>query len=229
MNKQNEKIIYLAGNSQATDVGVETGQNYPSILMSTLSGKAKIYTSIKSGWTLKEFADTHISQVLTYSPDLVIMNFGIVECAQRILSKKEKKIISYIPGSNKITAFLHKNRRTVLKLRNFLGMTTREASVSDYQKTVSRVEQIFLENSIRYLFLKIPTFSNFGNDLNHPYLESDILQFNAILAEYSSCSIENEVSNWSSAYYQNGTVHFNSLGHAKIAKFLIEEIDNRIK
>ena len=212
------KKIFLASNSQGTSAGIPRELNYPSQLQSMLGKDFDVHRMLISGWTLRDFVKTVPDNVLPLNPDFVVMNFGIIEASQRILSNWEKKFLSLVPGGPRVTGMLHRNRARVLMLRHSLGLATRQETVMDYSASVRDAADCLVEKNIKYLFLKIPTFQDQGKTLGNPYINNDIELFNSALDEYPSLLFESFEGGWSMSDFQDGTVHFSVAGQRKIAE-----------
>ena len=90
LNNKSPRIL-LASNSQGTIAGVSQEKSYPSILQEKLGSEFEVHRILVSGWTLRDLSNSLTDNVLSIDPDFVVMNFGIIESAQRILSNWEKR------------------------------------------------------------------------------------------------------------------------------------------
>lgn len=229
MPEKKASRILLASNSQGTSAGVAQDQNYPSILQERLGSEFEVHRILISGWTLRDLSNNLTDNVLSMAPDFVVMHFGIIESAQRILSNWEKRLLSLLPGGGSITGLLHHNRAAVLKLRNSLGLQARQVSLREYSASVRDVAGSLDRLQIPYLFLRTPLFPDQGDALGHPFINQDATIFNGALDGYESISFEVCDEGWTMADYQPGTVHFSEAGHRKIAELLMREIMDRLQ
>lgn len=216
--------IVIASNSQGTSSGISLECNYPSVLQNRLGRKFQIHRILISGWTSRDFFNNFYDNVISVSPDLVLMHFGIVESAQRILSNHEKFFFSLLPFGSGITSFLHRNRSPVLKLRKSLGLQARQVSFVDYADSVHNIASELNRYKIRYLFLRTPFFPDNGESVGHPFINQDIEAYNHALDEYKSIALDLCSGGWTMEDYQPGTVHFSESGHRKIADLLTYEV-----
>ena len=225
----NNKVprILLASNSQGTSVGVSQEQSYPSILQEGLGHGFEVHRILISGWTLRDFSNNLTDNVLSIAPDFVVMHFGIIESAQRILSNWEKRFLSLLPWGGRITGLLHHNRAAVLKLRHSLGLQARQVSLQDYSTSVRDVADRLGKHQIPHLFLRTPLFPDDGDAVGHPFINQDVTTFNRVLDGYASISFEACTGGWTMDDYQPGTVHFSEAGHRKTAELLMLEIMDR--
>lgn len=228
MSNNKTPRILLASNSQGTSVGVSQEQNYPSILQEKLGPEFEVHRILISGWTLRDLFNNLTDNVLSIDPDLVVMHFGIIESAQRILSNWEKRLLLLLPLGGKVSGFLHRNRSAVLRIRHSLGIQARQVTLHEYSDTVRSVVACLDHHKISHLFLRTPSFSDGGTALNHPFIDEDVETYNAVLDKYESVAIETCVAGWTMNDYQFGTVHFSKTGHEKVATLLFNEITSRL-
>jgi len=222
------KKIFLASNSQGTSAGISLQQSYPSLLQNLLGPDFELHRMLISGWTLRDFVDNLSDNVVSVAPDLVVMNFGIIEGARRILSNWEKRFLSLIPGGSRVTGALHRNREKVLRVRQFVGLEARQVSLSAYSASIQDAAKIMDRNDIKFIFLKTPLFPDQGKAIGNPYINKDIELFNSALDEYPSIRFESFPGGWTMDDYQPGTVHFSVAGHRKVAEYLKSHIIGRI-
>lgn len=227
-NKKAHRILF-ASNSQGTSAGVAQDKNYSSILQKELGPEFEVHRLLISGWTLRDLANNLTDNVLSLAPDFVVMQFGIIEGAQRILSNWEKRFLSLLLGGGRITGFLHHNRAAVLKLRHSLGLRARQVSFRDYSASVQDVADCLDRSQIPYMFLRTPLFPDQGAALGNPFINQDVTMYNSALDGYKSISFEACAGGWTMADYQSGTVHFSEVGHRKIAELLICEIVDQLQ
>ncbi|MDG1143828.1 MAG: hypothetical protein P8N92_04120 [Burkholderiales bacterium] len=212
----------LIGNSQATSAGLSLGQNYPSLIRDQLGDDFEVHWWLASGWMAKDYVRYLDDNICSLGPDIVVMHLGIIECAQRILSPWQKKILAKLPFGRVFTRFLHHQRWTILKLRRRLNLATRMASPVEFEEAVKSIVKLLEGRDIRLLILRIPSFKDSGLDVRHPFINSDIARYNKILDAYGAIAIANGIQ--ADDFYQQGTVHFSSAGHSQIAKTLVSRL-----
>ena len=222
--KQRVPIVVLLTNSQGTSAGVELQEAYPVLLASELKGIVELHRISVGGWKINDFLDILDDNVLAIRPDIVIIQIGIVEGAQRILSLLEKRILRIIPFGRKISKWAHRRRAFVLKMRKRLGFAARVQSPFIFKTYVNTVwEKITLTGS-QCVFVEIPKFVDGGQNLRHPFINNDIEIFNQILRHYSSISCDTIVEKLQGNMYQTESVHFSREGHQEIAAKLIDDL-----
>jgi len=223
----------LLTNSQGTSAGVELEEAYPVLLASELEDIVQLNRISVGGWKMDDFLNIIDDNVLVLRPKIVIIQAGIVECAQRILSLFEKKLLRMTPFGRKISKWAHIHRAIVLKMRNKLGIATRLQSPIVFQSHVNTLWEKITRSGSQCVFVEIPKFADGGQDLRHPFINHDIEIFNGILRQYSSISCETVVMELQGHMYQPESVHFTRKGHtgiaSKIAADLVELLKNKTK
>ncbi len=214
----------IVSNSQGTSVGVPVGANYPVLTNKLLSPDYDVRWLSVSGWTISDILANLDDNVIALKPSLAVFQIGIVESAQRILSAREKTLLSLLPFGRRVTAALHKRRADVLRLRHRIGLSTRTMSPAEFARQVRQLTEILQSHGIRHLFLNIPPFSDGGQSIGHPYINSDVSSYNLILGSFEHLSLPA----FSPSQYQPGTVHFTVEGHAMIADLLAADIRRRL-
>lgn len=217
--------VCLLSNSQGTSAGVESGQSYPMLLRTLLGRSHEIHWLVMSGWTIADMRVHLRDNVIALSPNIVVLNFGIVEAAQRILSTTAKRVLGALPLGHMVTRSLHSRRATVLKLRRHAGLSSRLMAPAAFAEHVAWIANELEAAGICSLFLAIPEIPDGGASLDHPFVNDDIRLFNALLPAGKSLSLPREISNES--LMQPGTVHFSLSGHRMVADFLAAEIRKR--
>ena len=199
--------IFIASNSQASSSGLVSNANYPSLLRTSFNDHCDIQSLLVSGWTILDFYQNLIDNVIPNEPDLVILHFGIVESAQRILSMNEKKLLSLVPFGSKITSFLHNNRSLVLRIRRYFRVSTRVMRLDHFSAAVQ----------------------NNGDAISHPFINQDLLGYNQVMSKYRSVDLNSSDIKWIMSDYQDGTVHFTEQGHQKIHASLMPFISQSLQ
>ena len=221
--------ILIASNSQASSSGLVSNANYPSLLRTSFNDHCDVQSLLVSGWTILDFYQNLIDNVIPNEPDLVILHFGIVESAQRILSTNEKKLLSLVPFGSKVTSFLHNNRSLVLRIRRYFRVSTRVMRLDHFSTAVQNVVQCLEDNKIDYLFVLTPLLPNNGEAISHPFINQDLLSYNQVMSKYRSVDLNSSDIKWIMSDYQDGTVHFTEQGHQKIHASLMPFISQSLQ
>jgi len=219
--------MLVIANSQGTDTGVAAGESYPEVARSLLADHVEIVSLVESGWTIAEFvADS--ARIVDSQPDVVFCQLGIVECACRILSAREKKVLARIRGSSRLTKLLHDHRQEVIIWRRRLGISTRVMSPNSYRSYGLELARKLEAAGATLVFLEIPRFTPGYETTHFPFVNSDIDLFNGVMRELGSVPLI-EPGDESDEIWQTGTVHLNRAGHELAARRLCERIEARVR
>jgi len=222
-------IAVLLTNSQGTSAGVELEEAYPVLLAYELEGVVELNRISIGGYKIDDFLNIIDDNVLALRPDIVIVQAGIVECAQRILSSFEKKILRIIPYGRKLSKWAHKHRDFVLKMRKRLGFATRVQSPIAFKSHVNTLWKKITLSGSQCVFVEIPKFADGGVGLRHPFINDDIDAYNFVLRQYDAISFESIVEDLEVRLYQPESVHFTREGHKAIASILAGKLTDLIK
>jgi len=214
----------LITNSQGTSAGVGYNENYPSLLREKLNkNNYELHMLLMSGWSIKNF-NVHIDNIISVRPDIVVVQIGIIECAKRILSDNEKRIIKYILLFHSfITNFLHKYRKKVILLRNKLKLNVRKMNLNDFTIELENFYNALQEYNIKLVMVKIPYFDKKYEKDHYPLINEDIEIYNAVIDNYPNFDLIKK-NNKFYDIWQSGTVHFTKNGHRLFAKKLYEQL-----
>jgi hypothetical protein len=215
--------VVVATNSQGTSAGAETG--YPFLVADGLAARHDVRVLAMTGFTIRDF-NTHVENVVAIEPDLVVLQVGIVECARRILSVREKELIRLLPASRRLTKALHDRRQRVIRARERIGRTTRLYSVDEFRAELRRFRERVVASGADVVLLEIPRFSERYAALHFPFVNEDIDLFNgALRAEGAVPLLDGEAVD--DALWQPGTVHLTQAGHRVAAERLMVRIEER--
>lgn len=215
--------VLIASNSQGTDAGVPAGANYPCLLRDMLGEGYEVHWLLMSGWTLADLRAHLRDNALALRPHVAVLQFGIVEATQRILSVGEKRFLGSIPFGRYVTAALFRQRASVLRLRRRLSIGTRVMSIDAFAGLAQAVRDELEAAGIRTLFLRMPDLAHGGRTMAHPFINDDIAAVNAVIERFRSLGFE-RWGEWPEGGFQDGTVHFSVIGHRVIATRLADEI-----
>lgn len=213
--------VLILGNSQGTSIGLDSGNNYPALLQQMLGDGVEVHRMLVSGWTLRDVAAVFDDNVLALAPNLVVLQIGIVEAAQRILSDKAKAFFGLLPGGIRITALLHRHRARVLRWRQALGLSTRLVPLDEFGLLLAQIVGTLTTRGIRHCLIRMPSFPDGGAAMHHPFVNQDIAEYNAVMDAYDCLAVE-KAAGWNAQCIQPGTVHFTAAGHGIIANQLCQ-------
>jgi|GEM_PF-2431459 len=220
--------MLILGNSQGTRIGLASGNSYPVLLQQMLGDGVEVHRMLVSGWTLRDVAAVFDDNVLVLAPDLVVLQFGIVEAAQRILSDKAKAFFGLIPGGVRVTAWLHRHRAHVLRWRHALGISTRLVDPQEFSQLLAQILATMTARGIRHCLIRMPSFPDGGAAMRHPFVNQDIAVYNRVMDAYDCLAVE-DAAGWNAQCIQSGTVHFTEAGHSVIATQLCQMVRARMR
>lgn len=216
--------IFLLGNSQATAAGVSLNESYAALVAQALDKPHEFHVLAMSGWSIGDFR-AHLDNVLLVTPDLVVVQVGIIECARRILSEREKRLIGAVPYSLCFTKWLHDNRQAVIRARHRLGIDTRLFSTAQFEHELALVIERLRAACAEVLLLEIPAFGERYEARHYPMINEDVERFNVVLRRHGAVPLFSDGDDLETLY-QPGTVHFTALAHRRAAARVLELITN---
>lgn len=168
------------------------------------------------GLTTNDILNQYFSTLKMYTPDVVIVQVGIVDCAPRVLSRKIEKIISLLPGLRSAYRFLMKRYRRVFnKLYNL-----KYVSLDEFKKNIRKINDMF--NGKPVFFIPIfPASDEYENVL--PRIKANIQLYNNIIAKYKTIDYKcnNPVFFTMSDFH-----HLNTAGHNLIYEEVLKTINS---
>lgn len=218
--------VSLLSNSQGTSAGVAAGEAYPVRLRTLLGSAYEVHWLLMSGWTIADLRPHLRDNVVALEPDVVVLNYGIVEAAQRILAPRAKRVLATTPWGRWITGALHARRSSVLRLRERAGVQTRLMAPGSFAEMVVAIAAELEAAGIAVLFLEMPEIPDGGAALRHPFVNDDIRLFNSLLPAGKTIRLPAVAPEGS--LLQDGTVHFSPMGHLVVAETLAAAISNRM-
>lgn len=158
-----------------------------------------------------------------YNADLILFQFGIVDCAPRVLRNIEIKIISILKLSGLVKKIISKYHSKLSNLRNIQSI-----NIYEFEQNVKRIYEILSNIDIKVIHIPIaPPCSKY---IQHsPYINKNINNYNNILKKYSDIFLHNsyldiEIEN----IFLSDLHHLNKLGHELLFKNIKNSIKNLI-
>jgi hypothetical protein len=112
---------------------------------------------------------------LSYEPDYVILQVGIVDCVPRFMSKNELAIIRHIPVlGSKVISTMNNNR-----VRKFRGITY--VSKLTFERNIANIVSYFKDKRVFILGI-VPAVDEY--ELQVPGVRANIQTYNDILKKY---------------------------------------------
>lgn len=128
----------------------------------------------------------HCKHKLTlYDPDMIIFQYGIVDCAPRVLTDREKLFFRMIGLTRPIHKIAHKYHAELSRKRNKTLYT-----IAQFENHVSNIYSIIKEETSAKIFNIAIAPANDVYINKSPGIKKNIAQFNAVLKKYSDIFIE---------------------------------------
>ena len=165
--------------------------------------------------------DMLVSQAGYYrfcKPDIIIVQSGIVDCAPRTLSKKEKEFWLNFPIINKVVFRLITKFPSQIRNYRKISLTSPE----QFKFQLNKLKDLFNEKPL--YFISIAKAHN-NYDKLVPGVSNKIKAFNLILesvAKSNFISLNNMPDEFISSDYH----HLNTKGHSYISNQLLEKLNN---
>ncbi len=168
-------------------------------------------------------------------PDIVIFEIGIVDCAPRIISKKENAFFNrrVFPTSlrNFIIRRRKKNRLSILRKG---PLNKVYVAPENFRKNIQQFVQKIVQSNPRVSILLMPILGNFSVlDKKSPGYQANKDLYNKILKEISMelncCYLEDLIDIMQDeSNYTLDSYHLSSQGHEKMGKHLLIKINKEL-
>lgn len=176
---------------------------------------------------MKPFRDTRSLLVdvekhcLSYSPELIVFQVGIVDCYPRALTKTELQVVSRLPIINRLSkAFVKKNYKRIVQKRDIAYVP-----LAEYRQNLIKLKEFFPKAN--WLVIPIAPASQSYLDTN-PLISSRIEAYNEIQKEvfsdaykediYQECDLEK--------VFLEDNHHLSKYGHRIVSSGVIHHLNN---
>jgi acyl-CoA thioesterase-1 len=170
------------------------------------------YLYQRGGYTSDDFIKDSSNYLSAFSPDIVIIQMGIVDCAPRALSKKELAFISLVPFIGKrIKLLIKKNRQKIILYRKLTYVDKEKFKIN-----LQRLKRIFQNAD----FIAIPILpANQEYEYSSPGVSDKIWLYNQVLkAEFDTIDLFNDINITDLIMSDNH--HLNAKGHDHVCTVL---------
>jgi len=136
----NKRIVVLGDSLSMPRPGIDYEDTYPYLLQT--KGYEVICRSKRGNDTNIQTLEQNILDDLIFlNPDIVVVHLGIVDCAPRLFSRKEQRVLSFLPTylRNKIINFFSKRRFYFTKLRN-LSYVSENKFTKNLNSLIDRID-----------------------------------------------------------------------------------------
>jgi lysophospholipase L1-like esterase len=149
-----------------------------------------------------------------YTPDVVFVQVGIVDCAPRVISRKVENIISLLPGVRSGYRFLIKKlRRGLNRLYNL-----NYVSLDDFERNIKKINYMFDSKPVFFIPI-FPASDEYERVL--PGIKRNIKLYNSKIAKYKMVDYKcYQPESFTMSDYH----HLNEKGHELIYKEVLNSI-----
>ncbi len=195
-----------------------------NILVKELNDKYDFYLATIAGLHTGMIVNNLENQMGAFSPDIIVMQVGIVDCAPRALKENERKIIERLPPTCKsiILGFIRKHYSRIVNFRNTTYITS-----NDFEQNIKTLKKYYSDSQ----FLIIPIApANSEYQKKNPLINGSILIYNGILEKqfgdsflkntYCDCNIEK--------VYLEDNYHLSIYGNMYLASKMLEAFSQRV-
>ncbi len=218
-----EKVLFL-GDSLGLprpDRQVVDNQTWPSLISESFSSDGlQFYSYFVGGAHSGKLLSLRKRGYLAgFDPDIVVLQVGIVDCANRALREGTREFISTIPGIRRIVrGFIRLFHRQILSIRNITFVSRKR-----FESNLIELEGMFPES--RFIVIPIlPASEEYCKKM--PRIGNNVSDYNEILNEvfgesflnslYSDNSIEDLVL--------DDFHHLSAMGHKIVAEAVSKEL-----
>lgn len=161
---------------------------------------------------------TH-DKLLLYAPDIVIFQFGIVDCAPRVLTNNEILILSFLRLSKITKKIISKHHAFLSNLRNL-----QHTGAKKFEINLEQIYTLFHSKGIKVIHLPIaPACQRYQQ--KSPKISYRIQQYNSIIEKNSDLLLKNLYDNADvEAIFLNDLHHLNIHGHQVVFDYLSKNL-----
>ncbi|MBC7879028.1 MAG: SGNH/GDSL hydrolase family protein [Anaerolineales bacterium] len=224
--------LLIVGNSVSLKSDVDS-LTYPNLLIERLAGAVNVFQVIRAGSTVCDLEADVILALEKFSPKLMILQIGHVDCAPRPLKKRERNKLSALRPNwlkNQIIRFIHNYRPHLIRVRGLIQF----APLNLFKESVNLiVKKAALQNC--FTFILPITHVSALQEKREPWYNQEIERYNSILRTLSSDCIkfieqEDLLGQLTPDEYclTPEDLHLKSFAHERITHYLEIEIRKRL-
>ncbi len=177
-----------------------------------------------NGLDSKKLLQLTKDKLLLYEADIVIFQFGIVDCAPRVLKDFEIKLLSVVKMS--LIA-----RRIISKYHAFLSnlRSIQKVELIEFTKNISQIYTLFNEKNTKVVHIPIaPACQQYIK--KSPNVDKNINVYNEMIQKYTDLYLHTSYINCNiETIFLKDLHHLNLSGHKILAKNVILSLKNILK
>lgn len=156
---------------------IDVKDTWPSLFINKFKDKHEIFTFMQRARDSNQIVGLKEEFFSFYKPDLVILQFGIVDCCRRALPENILGLISRIPLFSKIIRyFLRKYHYRITKLYD-----SKRVSPVSFKNNILNIAEELESKNIKAIFIAIAEPGDFlVNKIYH--VKEDIKEYNNIMS-----------------------------------------------
>jgi len=188
MEHVDSKSVIFLGNSQSTWADLSNNMKYSTSFISLLDNHLKKYGIFSMKYTVSSFSidmlDNQFFEIMgANNPKIAVMQFGIIECARRILPKHWRIFLKEYRLGRKLTFALHDNHYKWLEFCNKFGFYFQDVPLEQYSFHADCICSKLRQSDIAGCFIAIPLLSDICLEQRLPDTNKFIVEYNNALIE----------------------------------------------
>lgn len=222
------RILFITDSLGAPRPAVPWEFTYPGILQSKFSDNPEVLFCYETRRGSTTACLNTPDLLISYFPNIVVVQLGIVDCVPRIFTQLEHLILSRLPGwIRNILIWLGSNCRRRSAKRAYVKP---EACLRNWQSFLNRTEEMNCNVVIIPVALPGKVFSE-----SNPEAEKSICKYNEsiknlaenfshvyILPEWSK-----DIKAYNDLFLPDDGYHFSKQGHEKMVEFLFPVLEKK--
>jgi hypothetical protein len=176
----------------------------------------EVYTFTRGGATSSDIVRELGGYLGAYTPDIVIVQIGIVDCAPRALTRRELKVVSVLPVIGKLVNRVVKRFRKNIVMARKITYTNK----NEFKLNVELIKEAF--NNSEVYFVSILSALEDYEEYN-PGVSDNIADYNKILGEQGNYISPYRPENLD-AITMSDFHHLNKNGHKIVFNAVLKEL-----
>lgn len=188
-------------------------------LLETNDSSYSCFFDMKPMRTSSSLLDEIRSHILSYEPDVIVLQIGIVDCYPRSLTRFESQVLSRIPILKNVSKyFVKKFYRQLIKIRK-ISYTTKE----EFNNNLQEIKSYF--PNAQWLVIPIAPASDEYKEIN-PLVESNIDNYNQILKDNFFEDFLEDLfkQKHDQSIFLDDNHHLSKYGHTLVRNYITQEI-----
>jgi lysophospholipase L1-like esterase len=185
--------IICIGDSVVLGLGSSCGNDFPSLLQSTLGDDYEVYNAGLGANTSSQTLYRLKNEIVKYHPDLAIVSVGLNDMAENN---------PVFPKSYQTGGYLRKLTKNSYLIRVYAGLIykvllpklpirDKEYTPDLYQSNLNKIAGFCIDNDINLVFVTLPTLvhSNDISKVKYPYYANTLNKYKTLIDKYNNAII----------------------------------------